>query len=577
MWIGESGHAVNDATSIIPEKSQASTETVVDIGSSRWEIVLTELSQQPARGLVFGMELGVSRRGMPMIYLLIAAFLAAACWLRPALSPDIRSVHIPLGIWQTANPAPEEILAGPRRFVPDSVGVFLLVIVAVSAVMVWRRPQRLGVAAGVLLCAALAANAAVALNHPVLIGLLDQEYEQRRQVAHLIGKAPEKKAMANSHNGRIGGHGALVADEQRGDVVRGWVYLLYGQWLVLWAAVGIFYASSGPVLRRARDVFAWGLLGMLLAGGFCCRRLYAEYYWLEACDREGQGDVAAAHAALERAVEVFPEFEQLERTWLLGGKLDYQAGRQTASVRFFQAYQIERDKGLPRAVAFGEDLPWLIKRTSDYRTGLTTSPAGFYLAEKPDSSETGTLYSHEQLAALKGPLVTEYLLAIAREPVHAIAIMEDLLHKTGVEEPAVRSQAARFWTNRGLQLYLDRPILSDSEFSYFTHDRRLMAALDAWAQAAELVPGKRDCAYYQATALARIDRQRPDRVESAFEPMRTDLADRAIQGEIFDLLGDAYWEAGLIAEARRLYAASYDVFSLPKRPNIRAQKKLGGL
>ena len=39
----------------------------------------------------------------------------------------------------------------------------------------------LGVVAGVLLCAALTGNAAVALNHPALIEKMDHEYEQRRQ------------------------------------------------------------------------------------------------------------------------------------------------------------------------------------------------------------------------------------------------------------------------------------------------------------------------------------------------------------------------------------------------------------
>jgi hypothetical protein len=355
------------------------------------------------------------------------------------------------------------------------------------------------------------------------------------------------------------------------------VYLLYGQWLALWAVGGILFAGRGTLRRRGRAVLLWSAAGLVLAGGFGARRLAAEFHWSRARDLEGEGDPDAAADALRAAVAVFPELQQLERTWLLLGKLDYQAGRHTLQERFFRAFQIERDKGLPRAVAYSEDLPWTIKRTADYRTGLTSSPAGFYTSAKPDSAEVATPYAHERLASLQGPLVKEYLLSITQQPMRAIALMEDLLAEAGDEALPVRRQAARFLTNQGLQFYLDRPILSDSEFSYFTHDRRLTAAQRAWRRAAELMPANRDCAFYLGIALARSNRDRPDLVEAEFGPMAADLADRALRGEILDILGDAYFEAGWLTEARQRYAASYDVFSLPKRPNIRAQRKLGGL
>ncbi|MBY0525819.1 MAG: hypothetical protein K2R98_20670 [Gemmataceae bacterium] len=530
-----------------------------------------------ARCLALIPHQAISQRALPLVFLAGATFLATACWLRPALSPDVRSYHIPLAIWSTTSPEPEEILIGPRRLVFDSIGVLLLALVAAGAVAILWRPVHVETVAGVLLCSALATNAAAALNHPALIELMDIEFEQRRQVASLIIKSPEKKAMANPHNGRIGGHGALTEDEQRGDVVRGGVYLLYGQWLILWAVLGIVFGGRGTLLRRGRQVLAWGLVGAALAGVFCHRRLHAELYWDQALDLEGEGDFAGASAALDHAVALFPELEQLERTWLLGGKIDYQLGEASLRERFFRAYQYHRDKGVPRAVAYAQDLPWTIKKTGDYRTGLTTGPAGFYFAEKPNSAETGTPYSQERLASLRMANIADHRLALSREHLRALRLMDELAAEVGDTQPAVRNQAARFWTDRGLQVYLDRPVLTDSDYNYFTYDRRLTTAQTAWQHAVNIVPGKRDCAFYLGVAQARINRDRPDLVAATLEPMLIGLADRPLRAEILDLLGDAYWEAGRMLEARSYFAQSHDTFSLPKRPNIRAQKKLGGL
>src|SRR5262249_22674289 len=117
----------------------------------------------------------VSRRGLAVLFLAGAAALATAGWLRPPLSPGIRGVHLPLGVGNEGKPTPESILAGPRRVVPTSAGVILLALIGAGLVVVLRRPDRLGVVAGVLLCASVAGNAAAALNHPALIELLEHE------------------------------------------------------------------------------------------------------------------------------------------------------------------------------------------------------------------------------------------------------------------------------------------------------------------------------------------------------------------------------------------------------------------
>jgi hypothetical protein len=512
-----------------------------------------------------------------VVFLLTALAIALAPWIHPPLSADVRGIHASLGLRAQRSAAPEEFLSGARCARPDSVGVVLGLLVAVGLVVVVRRPERLGAFAGVLLAAALAANAACALNHPALTEAMDREFEQHKQMATLIVKTPEKKAMANPHNGRIGSAGAPELDEQRGDAVRGWVYLHHGRWLVLWAALGVLFGTAGSLGARVRMVASWAVVGVVLSGLACSRRLYAESCWQEAVDLEGRGSHAAARRALERSVAVEPEFGRLERTWLLAGKLDYRAGRDGSARRLFRAYQMTRDKEEIRAVAYAEDLPWLLVRTWDYRTGLATSPSGFYDSEKPDASETDAPYSRDRLSSPAGHLLPVYRMALRREPLRALGQMEDLLAGPDGAEPAVRRQASRMYNDLALRAYLDRPNIVNSEFDFYQHDRRLATAQNAWRRSAALAPDRWDSGLYLGLVQARLDPSRPERVRAEFERLMTGVADRPLRAEVLDLLGDAYWDAGEAVEARRRYAQSYDSYSLPKRPNVRAQKKLGGL
>src|SRR5262249_23630634 len=147
-----------------------------------------------------------------------------------------------------------------------------------------------------------------------------------------------------------------------------------GWWLVPWCAAGVLLGSRR---RRWLHLAAWGLAGVVLAGLLCGSRLGAEYYWQQARHLEGCCQYDAARGALQKAVALFPECGRLERTWLLEGKLDHRQGRATRPERFFRAYQLTRDKVRPRAVAYREDLPWLIDRTQDYREGLEPPSGGF--------------------------------------------------------------------------------------------------------------------------------------------------------------------------------------------------------
>src|SRR5437016_1362947 len=112
MWIGKSGHAGNNAM------STAVTNTVrrlVDAITRAFEVVL-------------------SRRGLPVSFLALAAILARGGWIRPPLSPDISALHLPLGIDGLSSADGESILHGPRPIPVDSAGVVLLAVIGVGVV-----------------------------------------------------------------------------------------------------------------------------------------------------------------------------------------------------------------------------------------------------------------------------------------------------------------------------------------------------------------------------------------------------------------------------------------------------------
>lgn len=219
--------------------------------------------------------------------------------------------------------------------------------------------------------------------------------------------------------------------------------------------------GAGPLRRRLAILCLWGLLGVGLGCGLCSRRLRAEYYWLQARDLEGRCDYEAARQALETAVDLCPEFGRLERTWLLAGKLDYRAARPTPQVQFFRAYQFARDREAPRAVAYREDLPWLIARTFDYREGWAAPPAGFDLTEPLSLTGTETYPGTEDyrlgLSWPQGYWQPAYRFDRATGSQHALALMEDLLRDGGERHAVVRNQASRLWADRAMNYFDSAP------------------------------------------------------------------------------------------------------------------------
>jgi hypothetical protein len=521
----------------------------------------------------------LSRRGLALFFLTVAAALAVASCLRPPLSQDILSVRIPLGVWKGGSPAPEDLLNGSSKIPYDSAGVLLLAVIAAGMVVVFLAPQRFGLVAGLLFSVAIAVGAAAALNHPALIELMDHEYEQRAQIASVLPKLSAAQTLPSYENGRVDASLAPREEEQRADLVRGWVYWQYWTWFLVWILLGVVLGCAGGLWQRLRTTLAWGLLGVVLACGVCFQRLYAERAWSQAKRLEGEGNYAGSRRALERAVARFPEFERLERTWLLRGKLDWREGRSTPQERFFRIYQLARDKAQPRAYVTREDLPWLINIAADERQGLGSPDTGSELIGNTPKPPTAVGAREDRRGHLTppSPIAKNYPHARELEQRQAGIHAEELLAAEGANRPAVRFQTARIWTDIGLTFFTKEKVWTDPGREYALRHRELTTAHDAWRKAAEMMPGKRDCSFYMALVQAVTDRDHPRAARDRLAAMLSRLADRPLHAYILSLLGDAYSEAGELTGGRKFYAESYDVFCLPKRINNHAQKALGGI
>lgn len=534
---------------------------------------LARLFRLPFDGLSAGMELPLSPRGLPLTFLLLALGLTFVGWLRPPFSPDLVSYHLPLGIWKSGAPAPEEIL-GPARTIPaDSAGLLLLGLIGLGTVIVLARPGRFVQVAGLLLCGAVAVNAAAVFNHPELIELVDFEQGQRGQIVNMLSTTPTasasaaatssttsttttsvpaatapptssspatpatptitslsaprvtmnpngnpsnfswgltENAMSSPTNGRVNANAptgrvsaAPIQDQEWGDLFRGWWYLKYGLYLVVLAAIGITAGTPGPLAHRLACLGWWTVLSLAVSSAVCSQRWHAEYHWIEAKLREGVCDFGGARQALDQAVALCPEFERMQRTWLLAGKLDYRQGRNTARCRFYQAYQYLLNQDYARAIGWAKDLQRELTGTNDVPIGWTS------------------------------------------------------------DDPAVRNQMAAIWTAAGVSYY---------------QSGLPVAAYDAFRHAAEADPAKLDNRFYMGTVHSQIDYTQPDLLEEEFGPVVTDfLEDRILRADTLTTLGYAYFEAGRLREARQRYAKSSDIFSLPKVINYRAHRGLGGL
>jgi len=529
--------------------------------------------------LFAAVELARSPRVLVLGFLAIAGLLASSAWLRPAFSADINSWHLPLRFGTESELKPEELLYGSRQARLLSPGGITLAVIALAAIAVVFRPKWFPAAAGAILAVSIAGNAMIVLNYPGLIELLDHEYEQRAQVASsFASRRNQEDSMATRDNARVGPGAVLTGDEQRGDPARGWAYVLYGGWLVALTAIGVMVADPRSISSRFGRLAICVGIGVALAIIACFPRLRGEAAWREAVRLDACGDTDGAAEALARSATYFPELGQLERAWLLTGKLDQQRGRATSEATSFRAYQFMRDKRRPRAITYATDLPWQTLRVNDHREGLSRAPCGFDLGLDAGGIGVWTFdRRHGVNAAIPGP----GLLANVnrdRELEKARYLCDDLLASPAATHPAVRYQVARTFSEIGLEIYMSNTQERDDGRVSWPRSRTPVAAQELWTEATRINPYRYDTSNYLGVSESLGGSVSPERVRAAFAPLLTKTVDRPLQADALCEIGDAYLRAGQMEEARRFYVESYDLFNIPEQhKNYRAQRRLGGL
>lgn len=441
----------------------------------------------PFSALAAGVELALTRRGFCAAFMALAGVLALSGGLRPPVHGDLKSVHLPIGALKAEDFSSATLLSSSGEVTLASPGMILLAMIGAAMVIVTLRPAVLGAVAGILLAASIGFGADICLNHPALVELMDSEYRQRRQVAVVL-KDLEENVLVRDINGRITD---APGDGSGGELLlRGWTYLVRWHWLILLAGMGVLLGHGGTFSKRFRYLALWVFLGAALAGLLCVQRLRAEYYWFQVECLELRGDFSSARQALDRAIGIFPELDQLQRTWLLAGKLDFYQKRSTSREQFFRAHQLSNDQMLAQAVA----------------------------------------------------------------------LMDMVVEKNHTQ--AVRNQAGRIFTLTGMDHY---------------RHGRLCAAEDMWQRAQVVNPTRFDCRFFLGTVQRLMDPSRPELVEAKFQKIFSRLADRVLRADILSSLGDAYFEAGRMTEARQWYRKSRSAFGLPKNINYRAEKGLTGI
>jgi hypothetical protein len=136
------------------------------------------------------------------------------------------------------------------------------------------------------------------------------------------------------------------------------------------------------------------------------------------------------------------------------------------------------------------------------------------------------------------------------------------LSDEAIESPAVRARVARMWVTLGIEY------LKIDDFG---------AAEGAFRNAAFTQPGRFDCPFCLAIARAKMDCRHPQQAEAEMTSFLEHIADPQLQADALNIVGDAYFDADIMREARLRYMKSWSTFNLLEDINFRAQKGLGGL
>lgn len=284
----------------------------------------------------------MSNRGLAVLLLAACGLLATSPWLRPAMSRDLRGLHIPLANASGKPFFPPYSAEVPRPKLLASVATPVLIAVVVAIAMVLARRDRMAWAMGLVFAVSVPAVAAALWNHPGLIEYFESEVRQRavlRDVFHqqsdelLAGSSPDRLATRGNRNTAAGYQHNIhpVALPLR--------YMVYGPWVVVIAGVGLLCAASGTLGRRLMYAGGWLGLGLLFAIAATWPRWVAEYQFHRAESLESQQRLAEAELALDSVVWAMPELEMSRRYQLARGRVNYRQEHESEHATFFIAHQ----------------------------------------------------------------------------------------------------------------------------------------------------------------------------------------------------------------------------------------------
>lgn len=128
------------------------------------------------------------------------------------------------------------------------------------------------------------------------------------------------------------------------------------------------------------------------------------------------------------------------------------------------------------------------------------------------------------------------------------------------------------------------PILSDLLADIISH-RALehvaqgdhSSAEGSWRDASKWAPWRSLCWIGAGTAMAVSTPERASQIEEEFLPKLDQIGDRLVRCDLAALVGDAYFETGNFARARKMYDLSLSIFNLPKLVNSHAQEGMLGM
>lgn len=385
-----------------------------------------------ARAAVVGRTL-LSNRGLAVIVLLGCAVVAISPWLRPAISRDLRGVHIP---WSSPGVpfAPPHAAEVPRQWLLSSVAVPILVVIAIGIFLVVTRRHRIATSFGMLLAISLPAAAAVFWNHPGLVEFCESEVRQRavlREVFRhqseelLTGGAPDRLVSGGFRNTPEGYRSKLHS------ILLPFRYAMYGPWLVVIAAVGVVVARSGSLRHRLAYGARWAIAGLLLAAAMTWPRWVAEYHWMQANRYEDANRLAEAEASLDNVRSSMPALTATRRYWLARGRVGYRQKHQDAYTSYYVAHQHAIDGRYSEAYAVlrpyaGDSDSSVVARELlaevISRTAANHIVAGDYSAAEVEWTEAALIAPW-----MPGHWIAQYTTALAANPVRAEEIENELL------------------------------------------------------------------------------------------------------------------------------------------------------